>query len=180
MYGDLDPSYTVLLFPDSGLETPGLESLADSVPKDIKRRVLLAVKESHAKNCERVQNLDSIVRNLYTSATGLVNDGMEATQCYGKVLATLKQSILRNSGPFVKPTTLKSSSKPGKDKAISCAMSSATKAAKKKRSRHKGRKNQGLSPQAAPPPFSPLATSMLALNPPWWRGHQEAIKAGGA
>ena len=79
MYGDLDPNYTGLLFLDSGLETPDLESImGDSVPEDIKSRVLIAVKESHAKNCERVQNLDSIVRNLYTSASGLVNDGMEA------------------------------------------------------------------------------------------------------
>ena len=73
-----------------------------------------------------------------------------------------QQSILRKSGSFVKPTTSKSSSKPGRDKAISCAMSSATNTAKKKRSRGKGRKNQGLPPHAAPPPFSPPATSMPA------------------
>lgn len=65
LYGDIDPNYTGLLFPDSGLETPDLESImGDSVQEDIKGRVLLAVKESHAKNCERVQNLDSIVRSL--------------------------------------------------------------------------------------------------------------------
>ena len=44
VYGDLDPNYTGLLFLDSSLETPDLESiLADSVPEDIKRRVLLAI-----------------------------------------------------------------------------------------------------------------------------------------
>ena len=81
VYGDLDPSYTGLLFPDSGLETPDLASLLpDSVPEDGKSRVLLAVKESHTRSCERVQNLDSITRNLYTTAAGQVNDGMEATR----------------------------------------------------------------------------------------------------
>ena len=50
VYGDLDPNYTGLLFLDSGLETPDLESiLVDSVLEDIKRRNLLAIKESHAK-----------------------------------------------------------------------------------------------------------------------------------
>ena len=65
VYGDIDPYYTGLLFLDFSLETPDMESImADSVPEDIKSRVLLAVKESHARICERVQNLDSIVRNL--------------------------------------------------------------------------------------------------------------------
>ena len=123
------------------------------------------MKESHTRNWERVQNLDSITRSLYTTAAGLVNDSMEAIRGYGKVVAALnvwQQSILRKSGPFVKPTTSKSSSKPGRDKAISCAMSLATSAAKKRRSRGKSRKNQGLPPHAAPPPFSPSATSTPA------------------
>ena len=166
VFGDLDPNYTGLLFPDSGLERPDLASLLpDSLPEEVKRRVLLTIKESHTKYCERVQNLDSITRSLYTTAAGLVNDGMEAIRGYGKVVATLdvwQQSILRKSGPFVKPTTSKSSSKPGRDKTISYAMSSATSAAKKKRSRGKSRKIQGLLPHAAPPPFSPLATSTPA------------------
>ena len=123
------------------------------------------MEESHTRNCERVQNLDSIARSLYTTAIGLVNDSMEAIRGYGKVVAALdvrQQSILRKSGPFVKPTTSKSSSKPGRDKTISYAMSSATSAAKKKRSRGKSRKIQGLLPHAAPPPFSPSATSTPA------------------
>ena len=101
------------------------------------------MKEPHTRNCVRVQNQDLITRSLYTTAAGLVNDGMETTKGYGKVVAALdvwQQSILRKFGPFFKPTTSKSSSKPGRDKAISCAMSLSTKAAKKKRSRGKGRK----------------------------------------
>ena len=62
VYGDLDPSYTGLLFPDSGLETPDLVSLLpDSVPEDVKSRVLLNVKESYTRNFERVQNLHTCV-----------------------------------------------------------------------------------------------------------------------
>ena len=62
VYGDLDPSYTGLLFPDSGLETSDLVSLLpDSVPEDVKSRVLLNVKESYTRNCERVQNLHTCV-----------------------------------------------------------------------------------------------------------------------
>ena len=90
VYGDLGPNYTGLLFLDSGLEAPDLDSImGDSIPEDIKSRVLIAAKESHAKNLEKVQNLDSIVRSLYTSASGLVNDGMEATRGFGKVLTDL-------------------------------------------------------------------------------------------
>ena len=88
VYEDLDPIYTGLLFPDSGLETPDLVSLLpDSVQEDVKNRVLLNVKESYTRKCERVQNLDSITRNLYTTAAGLVNDGIEAPRGYGKVVA---------------------------------------------------------------------------------------------
>ena len=99
-------------------------------------------------------------------ASGLVNDRMEALCGYGKVLTALnvcQQSILRKSGPFVKPTISKAATKPGKDKATTCAMSLAANAAKKRRSRGRGRKNQGLSPHIAPPPHSgPSATSLPA------------------
>ena len=81
---------------------------------------------------------------------------------YRKVLAALdvhQQSILRKTGPFVKPTISKSSTKPGKDKGISCAMSLATNTAKKRRSRGKGRKIQGLSPHVTPPPYSEPSTT---------------------
>ena len=68
------------------------------------------MKKSHTRNCERVQNLDFITRSLYTTAAGLVNEVMEAIRGYGKVVEALdfqQQSILRKSGPFVKPTTSK-------------------------------------------------------------------------
>merc|ERR1711867_4459 len=50
VYGDLDPSYTGLLFLDFGLETPDLASLLpDSVLEDVKSRVLVTIKESHTR-----------------------------------------------------------------------------------------------------------------------------------
>ena len=67
MFGDLDPSYQDLIFPGSGLEAPDLESImGDSVPDNIKSRVLIAARESHARNLEKVQNLDPTVRSFYT------------------------------------------------------------------------------------------------------------------
>ena len=87
-------------------------------------------------------------------ASGLVNDGMEALRGYGKVLTALdvcQQSILRKSGPFVKPITSKAATKPGKDKATTCAMSLAANSAKKSRSRGRGRMIKGLYPNVAPP-----------------------------
>ena len=63
VFGDLDPSYQGLIFPDSGLEAPDLESImGDSVPDDIKSRVLIAARESHARNQEKVQTLDFKIR----------------------------------------------------------------------------------------------------------------------
>ena len=47
VYGDLDPNYTGLLFPDSRLGKPDLASLLDTVPEDIQRRVLLKIEEVH-------------------------------------------------------------------------------------------------------------------------------------
>ena len=44
-FGDLDPNSTGLLFSDSGLEKPDLASLLDTVPEDIRRRVLLKIDE---------------------------------------------------------------------------------------------------------------------------------------
>ena len=46
-FGDLDPNYTGLLFPDSRLGKPDLASLLDTVPEDIRRRVLLKIDEVH-------------------------------------------------------------------------------------------------------------------------------------
>lgn len=140
--GDLDPSCQGLIFPDSGLEAPDLESImGDSVPDDIKERFLIATRVSHIRNQEKVQNLDSTIRSLYTMASGLVNDGVEALRGYRKVQTALnvcQQSIWRKSGPFVKPTTSKAATRPGKDKATPCAMAKAANTAKKKRSRDRG------------------------------------------
>ena len=96
-------------------------------------------------------------------ASGLVNDGVETLRGFDKVQTALdirQQSILRKSGPFVKPNSSLAATKPGKDKAITCAMSSASNAAKKKNSRGIRKKTQGLSPHIIPPPVSaPSATS---------------------
>ena len=110
--------------------------MGDLVPQDIKVRILAAARQSTANNQEMVQLLDSKIRSLYTTASGLVNDGVETLRGYGQVLTALnvrQQSILRMSGPFVKPTCSKAvTSKPSKDKATTCAMSSATNKAKKR------------------------------------------------
>ena len=91
------------------------------------------------------------------------------------------QSILRKSGPFVKPTSsLAATIKPGKDKAITCAMSSASNVAKKKRSRGIGRKIQGLSPHIIPSPVSaPSATSKTVPAAQARRGLQKSKPGSG-
>ena len=58
--GDLDPTYQGLVFLDSSLEEPVLEStMGDWVPQDIKIRVLIAARESYTRNQEKVQTLNS-------------------------------------------------------------------------------------------------------------------------
>ena len=47
------------------------------------------MEESHAENCRQVQALDSKFRSLYTTATGLVNDGTEAIRGYGRLASAL-------------------------------------------------------------------------------------------
>ena len=55
VYGDLNPNYTGLLFLDSGLEKPDLASLfLDSVPEEVKSRVLLTMEKCHTRSCERM------------------------------------------------------------------------------------------------------------------------------
>ena len=140
--------------------------MGDLVPQNIKNRFLITAREAHTRNQERVQSLDSKIRSLYTVASGLVNDGVETLREFGKVQTALdvhQQSILRKSGPFIKPTSSKAAiSKPDEDKLISCAKSLANNAAKKRRSRGRGRKFQGLSPPVTPPPvLAPSATSIL-------------------
>ena len=57
--GDINPNFTGLLFPDSQPEKPDMISLLQDVPEVIRKRVRIAVNDSHAKNCKRVQALDS-------------------------------------------------------------------------------------------------------------------------
>ena len=121
----LNPNQNAFLFPSSELEKPDMDSLLQEVPDKIRFRVNLTVEESHAENCRRVQALDSKFRSLYTTAVGLVNNGMENIRGYGRLASALhvgQQAILRKSGPFVKPTTSKGGSKP-RDKLASCTMS---------------------------------------------------------
>ena len=83
VFGDLDPNYCGLLFPDTGLEKPDLASFLDMVSEVIKGRVLHHMEEVHARNLERVQLLENIVRYVYSIAPDLVNDGMEVIKGYG-------------------------------------------------------------------------------------------------
>ena len=133
--------------------------------------------EFHTKNQEKVQSLDSKIRSLYTVASGLVNDRVETLRGFPQVQTALnfhQQSILRKSGPFIKHTSSKAATtKPGKDKATTCAMSSANNMAKKRRSRGRGKKIQGLSPHVTRSPVStPSATSTLvpAVQPAVFHG----------
>ena len=100
--------------------------------------ILIAFKQSQANNQQMVQLWDSKAKSLYSAAAGLVNDGVETLRGYGKVQTALdvcQQSILRKSGPFVKPSSSLAGVKLYKDKGISCAMGSANNIAKKKRSK---------------------------------------------
>ena len=161
--GDLNPCYSGLVFPGSEPEKPDLSSLImdSTIPQEVRERIHLAVEMSHQENVRKVQALDQKFRGLYTTVSGLVNDSMEAIHGYGKVASALdirQQVIVRRSGPFVKPTASKAGGKqlkPGAKPVPSCAVSSAQSASKKKRSRGKGRKTQGLPAHTAPPPNPP-------------------------
>ena len=119
---ELDPFYQGLLFPDLSLEDPDLESImGDKVSPEMKVMILTAVKQSQANNQQMVQLLDTKARSLYSSAAGLVNDGVETLRGFGKVQMALdmhQQSILRKSGPFVKPRSSLAGVKLCKDKGI--------------------------------------------------------------
>ena len=113
--------------------------------------------------------IDSTVRDIYSIAADLVNDGMEVTRGYEKLVSALdvwQQQILRKCGPFVRPTTSKAS-KPQGGKPTN-AVSSATGMDKKKRSKGSDRKSLGLPPHTAPPSFKnqPSATSKPAPATP--------------
>ena len=106
---ELDPSYQGLLFPDLSLEDPDLESImGDKVSPEMKVMILTADKQSQTNNQQMVQLLDAKAKSLYSSAAGLVNDGVETLREFGKVQMALdmrQQSILRKCGPFIKPSS---------------------------------------------------------------------------
>ena len=84
VFGDLDPNYTSLLFSELGLEKTDLASFfLVLVPKEVRDRVFLVIEESHTKYCEQVRTLNSIVRSLYFTAKGLVNDGKKQSGVMG-------------------------------------------------------------------------------------------------
>ena len=72
------------------MEEPDLESIiGDLVPHSIKDRVLIAARESHTRNQEKVQLLDSKFRSLYTAASGLVNNRVETLRGFRRVQTVL-------------------------------------------------------------------------------------------
>ena len=54
VFGDLDPNYHGLLFPDTGLEKTNLASFMDSVPEEVRGGILHCMKEVHTRNMEKV------------------------------------------------------------------------------------------------------------------------------
>ena len=112
--------------------------MGDEVSPEMKVMILMAVKQSQANNQQMVQLWDSKAKSLYSAAAGLVNDGVETLRGFGKVQTALdvcQLSILRKSGPFVKPSSSLAGVKHYKDKGITCAMASANNVAKKKGAR---------------------------------------------
>ena len=124
--------------------------------------------------------IDSTVRDIYSIAADLVNDGMEVTRGYEKLVSALdvwQQQILRKCGPFVRPTTSKAS-KPQGGKPTN-AVSSATGMDKKKRSRGIGRKSHCASSLQKPTFYNLYASSSHSFGLFLHNGHQEKVQAGG-
>merc|ERR1712112_258658 len=66
LFGELDPSYKGLIFPDCDVEIPDLESIiGNSIDPLIKERIFITVKQSHDRNQMKVQALNSTIRKLY-------------------------------------------------------------------------------------------------------------------
>ena len=105
---ELDPSHQDLLFHEISMEDLDLESIMGyEVSLELQTMILTAVKQSQANNQQMVQLWDSKARSLYSAAAGLVNDGVETLRGLGKVQRALdicQPSIMRKSGPFVKPS----------------------------------------------------------------------------
>ena len=88
--GELNPSYQGPLFPNFCLEQPELEFImGDQVSQEVQTRILMAVRQAHSNNLQRVQQWDSKVRSLYSAASGLVNDGVESLRGYGLIQTAL-------------------------------------------------------------------------------------------
>ena len=69
--GELNPAYQGLLFPDICLKQPELESImGDQVSQEVQTRTLMAVRQAHSNNLERVQLWDSKVKSLHSVALG--------------------------------------------------------------------------------------------------------------
>ena len=130
---ELDPTYQGIFFLDLSLEVP-----------EMKTMILMVVKESRTNNQQMAQLHGAKAKGPYSSAVGLVNDGVEILRGFSKVQIALDirlQSIVRKGGPFVKEScTSLAGLKLLKDKGVTCAFSSANDAAKKKRSKGSGRK----------------------------------------
>ena len=90
-----------------------------------------------------------------------------------------QQSILRRSGPFVKPCSSLAGVKLYKDKGISCAIASSNNIAKKKRSKGSGRKTLGLPPCTPLPPVQHRAASTSGPAAQERRGLQKSKSGAG-
>ena len=104
---ELDSTYQGLIFLDFSLEEPELESIMEGIVPQT--RILAAVRQSHANNLEMVQLLDSKIRSLYATASGLVNERMKTLRGFGRVETAVdvcQQSILRKIGLLLCPTIL--------------------------------------------------------------------------
>ena len=66
--GEFNPAYQGPLFPDFCLEQPELESIiGDQDSQEVQTRILMAVRQVHSNSLQRVQQLDSKVRSLFSS-----------------------------------------------------------------------------------------------------------------
>ena len=83
---ELDPSYQGHLFKDLSLEDPDLESImGDEVSPEMKVINLSAGWQSQTNNYQMVRLLDAKAKSLYSSAVGLVNDGVKTLKRLGRV-----------------------------------------------------------------------------------------------
>ena len=125
--------------------------------------ILSAVWQSQTNNYQMVQLLDAKARSLYSSAIGLVNDGVKTLKRFGRVQSALdirQQSILREYGPFVrKPLNSLAGVKLSKVRSTTDAMPSANLKAKKKRRRGSHRKTKGIPSHNLLPPGQHLESS---------------------